>query len=53
MMKTSALFLGDEFDESLRSRLMNVLCQLGAHSSKPKTRFLTGSQELEQNGRNH
>lgn len=39
--------LGDEFDEGLRQRLMDVLRKLGALQSGGSNRFVGGSQELE------
>ena len=40
--------LGDEFDDVLRAKLMDVLRQLGATSSGSADRFVAGSQELEE-----
>lgn len=39
--------LGDEFDEALRQKLVDVLRKLGALQSGGSNRFVGGSQELE------
>jgi hypothetical protein len=39
--------LGDEFDDSLREKLTDVLRKLGATPSNGGNRFIVGSQELE------
>lgn len=39
--------LGDEFDQALRQKLMDVLRKLGALQSGGSDRFVGGSQELE------
>lgn len=39
--------LGDEFDDSLRAKLMDVLRGLGAVQSGGSDRFVVGSQDLE------
>lgn len=39
--------LGDEFDEALRQKLVDVLRKLGALQSGGSDRFVGGSQELE------
>lgn len=39
--------LGDEFDDALRTRLMNVLKKLGGMQDGTKDWFVAGSQELE------
>ena len=39
--------LGDEFDDALRTRLMNALKKLGAVREGAKDRFVVGSQDLE------
>lgn len=41
------IVLGDEFDDSLRGRLMDVLRKLGSIQSYESDRFVAGSQELE------
>ena len=42
------VLLGDEFDDALRAKLMDVLRLLGATSMGVANRFIAGSQELEQ-----
>lgn len=39
--------LGDEFDDGLRAKLLEVLRQLGATVSGPTSRAVAGSQEVE------
>jgi len=39
--------LGDEFDDELRAKLMNVLRQLGAIQGTSGERFVVGSQDFE------
>ena len=39
--------LGDEFDDALRTRLLNALKKLGAVREGVKDRFVVGSQDLE------
>lgn len=41
------MILGDEFDDSLRQKLLEVLRQLGGTSGLAN-RFLAGSQDLEE-----
>lgn len=40
--------LGDEFDESLRNRLIDALRKLGATPSGSASRTVAGSQDLEE-----
>lgn len=40
--------LGDEFDDSLRQKLMDVLRNLGAFQAGKGDRFVVGSQDLEE-----
>ena len=42
------MVLGDEYDDALRTKVMDVLRQLGATSMGPVDRFVAGSQELEE-----
>lgn len=40
--------LGDEYDDALRTKVIDVLRQLGATSMGQADRFVAGSQELEE-----
>ncbi len=40
--------LDDECDDVLRIKLLNALCQLGRVPSAPSTKFLAGSQDIEE-----
>lgn len=40
--------LGDEFDDALRSKLLDALRQIGATNTGPASCFLAGSQNLEE-----
>lgn len=44
----TTVILGDEFDDFLREKLMDILHQLGANPVKPGERYVVGSQDLEQ-----
>jgi hypothetical protein len=44
----ATVVLGDEFDDSLRQKLMDVLRKLGALQSSGGDRFVVGSQDLEE-----
>ncbi|HEY8938652.1 MAG TPA: hypothetical protein VIM59_00630 [Cellvibrio sp.] len=42
------VILGDEYDDELRAKLINVLHQLGAVNSGPAQQFLVGSQDVQE-----
>ncbi len=44
----ATVVLGDEFDDSLRQKLMDVLRKLGALQSGGSERFIAGSQDIEE-----
>jgi hypothetical protein len=44
----STAVLGAEFDDSLRAKLMDVLHKLGAVPLRGPSRFVVGSQDLEE-----
>ena len=41
------IVLGDEFDESLRAKLLDVFRELGATQAGDADRFVVGSQDVE------
>lgn len=43
-----AVVLGDEFDDALRAKLLNVLRGLGGFTAGPGERSLVGSQDFEE-----
>lgn len=43
----TSINLGDEFDDTLRSKLFEVLLELGASNNILNERFLAGSQDFE------
>jgi hypothetical protein len=44
----STTVLGNEFDDSLRGKLMDVLRELGAVALRGSDRFVAGSQDVEE-----
>jgi hypothetical protein len=44
----SSVVIGDEFDDSLRGKLAEVLCELGAIPLRGPNQFVVGSQDLEE-----
>lgn len=44
----ATVVLGDEFDDALRVKLLDVLRQLGATPAGPANRYLAGSQDMEE-----
>lgn len=43
----TTVILGDEFDDALRTKLLNVLRGLGGFTAGPGERLLVGSQDFE------